>query len=254
MRLVDSHSHIDVEAFDADRDAVLARARDAGVERHVVPGVIAATWPSLRAACDRAPELKPGYGLHPVYLADHRPGHLDALPRWLEDERTVCVGECGLDFFVESLDREAQYAYLRPQLALARDLALPVVLHARRAVEAIVAVLREYPGITGVVHSYGGSEEQARQLFKLGFMLGIGGPVTYERANRIRRVVKTMPLEFLLLETDSPDQPNATRRGERNEPARLVEVCECVAALRGVEPEAIAAATTANANRLFRLG
>jgi TatD DNase family protein len=114
-------------------------------------------------------------------------------------------------------------------------------------------VLREYPGITGVVHSYGGSEEQARQLFKLGFMLGIGGPVTYERANRIRRVVKSMPLEFLLLETDSPDQPNSTHRGERNEPARLVEVCECVAALRGVDPGAIAAATTANARRLFDL-
>ena len=117
------------------------------------------------------------------------------------------------------------------------------------ALAIIVALI-----IGGALLFYGGSEEQARQLFKLGFMIGIGGPVTYDRANRIRRVVKTMPLEFLLLETDSPDQPNTSHRGERNEPARLVEVCECVAALRGVEPDAIAEATTSNARRLFDLG
>lgn len=251
--LVDSHSHLDVAAFDADRDAVLARARDAGVELHVVPAVTAGDWPRQRAICARHPELRPGYGLHPVYLDAHRPADLEALPGWLERERAICVGECGLDFFVEGLDREAQLAYLRPQLALARELALPVVLHARRAVEAILAEIRALPGLTGVVHSYGGSEEQARQLFALGFSIGLGGPVTYARANRIRRVVTTMPLEFLLLETDAPDQPNATHRGERNEPARLVEVRDCIAALRRVDPELIESTTTANARRLFRL-
>ncbi len=253
MELIDSHTHIDVDAYADDRAAVVARARRAGVTRQIVPAVTAAEWPNLARVCATHEGLHAGYGLHPVYLDAHRPEHLDALPGWLERERAYCVGECGLDFFVASLDRETQLGYLRPQLALARELELPVVLHARRAVEAILIELRRHPGITGVVHSYGGSEEQARQLVELGFMIGIGGPVTYERANRIRRVVEAIPIEHLLLETDSPDQPNASRRGERNEPANLVEVCQCIAAIRGVEPEVIAAATTANAKRLFDL-
>jgi TatD DNase family protein len=253
MELVDCHSHVDVDAFDADRHAVIERARAAGVKRQVVPGVVARDWEKLRAVCAEHPGLSPGYGLHPCFLAEHRPGDLDALGDWLERERPACVGECGLDFYLEGHDRDAQLAWLVPQLALAHALGLPVVLHARRAVEAILLAVRDFPGLTGVVHSYGGSEEQARQLFDRGFLVGIGGPVTYERANRIRRVVRAMPLEFLLLETDAPDQPNSTRRGLRNEPAHLVEVCACIAALRGTEPEVIAAATTANAERLFRL-
>jgi TatD DNase family protein len=127
------------------------------------------------------------------------------------------------------------------------------VVHARRAFEEAIAELRRLPGLTGVVHSYAGSEEQARQLFAMGFHLGLGGPVTYERARRIRRVAKSMPLEWLLLETDAPDQPDSGRRGERNEPAFLRSVCECIAELRGESPEAIAEATSANARRLFRI-
>ena len=253
MDLVDSHSHIDVEAFDADRGAVVARARDAGVARQIVPAVVARDWDALRNVCATHEGLFAGYGLHPVYLDEHSRGDLAALRERLDRSPAVCVGECGLDFHVEGLDRERQHEILMPQLEIARERGLPVVLHARHAVEAIIAAIRAYPGLTGIVHSYGGSEEQARQLFRLGFCIGIGGPVTYERANRIRRVVRSMPLEFLLLESDAPDQPNATHRGERNEPARIVEVCECIAELRGVEPVDIAAATTANAERLFRI-
>lgn len=253
MELVDSHSHIDVAAFDADRAAVVERARAAGVTRQVVPAVVARDWDALRDVCDAHPGLHPGYGLHPVYLDEHSHADLGALRERLEASPAVCVGECGLDFYLEDLDRERQREVLMPQLELARERGLPVVLHARHAVEAIIAAIRAFPGLTGVVHSYGGSEEQARQLFKLGFCIGIGGPVTYERANRIRRVVRTMPLEFLLLESDAPDQPNAAHRGERNEPARIVEVCECIAALRGIPPAEVAVRTTANAQRLFRL-
>jgi TatD DNase family protein len=128
-----------------------------------------------------------------------------------------------------------------------------VIVHARRAVDAVIASLRKVGGLRGVVHSFSGSAEQATQLHKLGFLLGIGGPVTFERANRLRGLVASIPLEQLLLETDSPDQPGVTHRGERNEPAYLPEVLEVVAGLRGMEPEAVAAATTANAKRLFRL-
>lgn len=249
--LYDSHCHLDAAPFDPDRDAVLARARDAGVARQLIPAVDRASWDRIKALCAAEPGLRPAYGLHPMFLDQHVPAHLDELAHWLETERPAAVGECGLDFFVPDLDPDSQRRYFRRQLELARDFDLPVVLHARRAVEEVIATLREIGGLRGVVHSWSGSEEQARQLFGLGFCLGIGGPVTYERAKRLRRTVATMPLDHLLLETDAPDQPDANWRGQRNEPARLREVLEVVAELRGQPVAAIAEATTTNALRLF---
>lgn len=251
MRLVDSHSHFDVDAFDVDRAEALARARDAGVVAQIVPAIDAAGWPRLHEVCAGDPSLHPTYGLHPVYLPAHRPEHLIALRQRLAAGDAVAVGEIGLDYFVDGLDREAQQHYFDAQLALAREFGLPVIVHARRAVDAVIASLRRFAPVRGVVHSFAGSEEQASQLYQLGFLLGIGGPVTYERAQRLRRLVAGMPLEHLLLETDSPDQPDAGWRGQRNEPARLPVVLDAIAGLRGESREDIAAATTANAERLF---
>lgn len=251
MRLYDSHSHLDAPEFDADREAVLARAEAAGVAQQLVPAVAFAAWPGLKATCGLRPGLKAAYGLHPMYLEAHRPEHLEALPVWIERERPAAVGECGLDFFVPGLGPDLQRHYFRRQLEIARDFGLPVVLHARRAVDEVIAMLRRIGGLRGVVHSWSGSEEQATQLFRLGFHLGIGGPVTFERARRLRRTVATMPLEHLLLETDSPDQPDASRRGQRNEPAFLVDVLRTVARLRGEDEARLAEATRRNAETLF---
>lgn len=253
MRLIDSHSHFDVAEFDADRADAHARALAAGVDAQIVPAVDAAGWPQLKAVCAQYAGLHAAYGLHPMYLADHRPEHLHELRDWIERERPVAVGECGLDHFVEGLDHAHQQHYFDGQLALAAEFDLPVIVHARRAVDAVIAAIRRFPGVRGVVHSFSGSAEQAAQLHRLGFLLGIGGPVTYERANRLRQTVATVPLEQLLLETDSPDQPGAAHRGERNEPAHLVEVLDAIAQLRGMSRETLAAATEANAKRLFNL-
>jgi TatD DNase family protein len=251
VRLYDSHSHLDAPEFDGDREAVVARAEAAGVVRQLVPAVAFRTWPALRDTCALRPGLKAAYGLHPMYLDEHRPEHLDALPGWIERERPAAVGECGLDFFVAGLDPEAQRRYFVRQLEIARDVGLPVVLHARRAVDEVIATIRRVGGLRGVVHSWSGSDEQAAQLFRLGFSLGIGGPVTFERAQRLRRTVATMPIDHLLIETDSPDQPDAARRGQRNEPAFLVDVLREVARLRGVDPAIVAEATDRNAEALF---
>jgi TatD DNase family protein len=186
-----------------------------------------------------------------MLLSRHRPGHLQELRDWVERERPAAVGECGLDYFVEGLDRDLQSDYFEGQLRVAREFDLPVVVHARRAVDAVIAALRRVGGLRGVVHSFSGSEEQAAQLWKLGFLLGLGGPVTYARAKRLRRLAAGMPMEFLLLETDAPDQPDCHTQGQRNEPARVAVVLDCNAARRGEPREAIAAATTANAARLF---
>jgi TatD DNase family protein len=232
---------------------VLQRATSAGVREQLVPAVDHMGWPGLKAVCASAAGLYAAYGLHPMYLDRHRPEHLAALPARVEREQPQAVGECGLDFFIEGLDPVQQRFYFVRQLEIARDFRLPVVVHARRAVEEVIAHLRAVPGSRGVIHSYSGSEEQARQLFDLGVSIGIGGPVTFERARRLRRIVASAPLQFLLLETDAPDQPDAGRRGQRNEPAYLATVLAQVAALRGVAAAEIAEATRANARRLFNI-
>ncbi len=251
--LIDSHCHLDAAEFDTDRAEVMARAQLAGVTAQIIPAIELAGFEKLHDLCAANVGLHPAYGLHPMYLAAHRPEHLDALREWIEREHPVAVGECGLDFFVEGLDRDAQRRYFQRQLELAREFDLPLIVHARSAVEEIISAIRRIGGLRGVIHSYSGGAEQATKLWKMGFCLGIGGPVTYDRARRLRALVAQMPIEFLLLETDSPDQPLSGHRGERNEPAYLREVCEVVANLRGEDADIIEDATSANARRLFRL-
>lgn len=253
ITLVDTHCHLDADEFDRDRDAVVARARDAGVHAQLVPATHAAAWPKLREVCAADAGLHPAYGLHPTFLEHHRPAQLQELGEWIGRERPVAVGECGLDYWVEGLDRDLQQEFFDGQLRLAREHDLPLIVHARRAVDAVIASIRRVGGVRGVVHSFSGSRQQAGQLWDLGFMVGIGGPVTYERARRLRKLVATMPLEHLLLETDAPDQPDSDNRGGRNEPALMVRVLDTIAALRGQDRAEIAAATTANARRLFNL-
>lgn len=249
--LVDSHCHLDAGEFDADRSEVILRAQRAGVTRQLVPAVTAASWPKLREVCGQAPGLFPAYGLHPVFLDAHREADLETLAAWIEREKPLAIGECGLDYFLDGLDRERQQRFFDGQLRLARTFQLPVIVHARRAVDAVIASIRRVGGLTGVVHSFSGSPEQAAMLHRHGFMLGLGGPVTYDRAQRLHRIARDMPLEQLLLETDAPDQPDAGIRGQRNEPARLPVIAAHIARLRGMEVDALVQATSENAQRLF---
>lgn len=251
--LFDSHVHLDAPEFDGDRTRVLRDARAAGVTELLIPAVTAASWPGLHALCESEPGLHPAYGLHPCYLERHSDERdLAALDDWLRTHPAAGVGECGLDYFERNPDRHRQERLLRGHFEIARHHDLPLVLHARRAFEPVIQALRDFgKPLRGVVHSFSGSAEQAHQLWKLGFCVGIGGPVTYERARRLRRTVMTLPVESLLLETDAPDQPGATHRGHRNEPAFIVEVLQCLAELRGENPAEVAGTTTATAQRLF---
>jgi TatD DNase family protein len=253
LDLVDTHAHLDDGSFDDDRGAMFERSAGAGVRRWIVPAIDRGNWEKIELLSASRPGVFPAYGLHPLFIGQHQDAHLDELPDWLEGHGAIAVGEIGLDFYVEGLDLARQRELFVRQLHIAKEHDLPVIVHARRAFEETIHTLRRIGGLRGVIHSFSGSEEQARQLFELGFHIGIGGPVTYDRANRIRRVVKDMPLQWLLLETDAPDQPCLHHRGERNEPAYMLDVLRTVAELRN-EPEAdIAAATTANAVGLFRL-
>ena len=251
--MIDSHCHFDDQSFDADRPQALQRAHAAGVTEQVIPAVIAAWWPRIRQLCRDTQGLHATYGLHPMYLADHRPEHLDDLREWAAREKPVAIGECGLDFFIPDPQPEAQQFYFEGQLAVAREFDLPVIIHARRSVEDVINTLRRFPGVRGVLHSYSGSEQQARRLIDLGFVMSFGGPITYERANKLRRLVQVLPLEAILLETDAPDQPDCDHRGQRNEPAYLPKVLQTLSELRNQPPELIARITSENTRRLFRI-
>ena len=249
--LFDSHCHLAATEFDSDRDAVIASAKAAGVMQQLIPAVDYASWQTIKHICVQHSGLLPAYGLHPMYLDQHRPEHLSQLEQWLTTEQPAAVGECGLDFFVEGLDPIAQRYYFEAQLLLAKQFNLPVVIHARKSLDEVIKLLRVANVDQGVVHSFSGSPQQAEQLFELGFMLGIGAVISFDRAKRLRQLVSTMPIKFLLLETDAPDQPGALHRGERNQPAYLPEVANCISQLRGESIEYIAEHTTANARKLF---
>lgn len=251
MELVDSHAHIDVAEFDSDRAEVIARAQRAGVHAQLVPAISYSGFANLKRVCAQWTGLHPAYGLHPMFVADHQPEHLTLLSEWVEHEKPLAIGECGLDFYLGDADADSQRLYFQGQLQLAKDVSLPLILHARRALDEVTHALRRSGNLRGVVHSFSGSLQQAQHLWHLGFMIGIGGPITYPRASRLRSIVAHMPIEHLLLETDSPDQPLSGHAPMRNEPANLREILQCVAELRGEDALTIAAATTRNARNLF---
>ncbi|MCB1858201.1 MAG: TatD family hydrolase [Gammaproteobacteria bacterium] len=251
MRMIDSHCHFDDVRFDHDRDAAYRRAIQAGVLAQVIPGVTAQDWPRIERICQRYRGLYPAYGVHPLFLHLHGEGDIQTLDAWLDKKQRVAVGECGLDFFVENPQRERQQWWFESQLALAQNHHLPVIIHARRAVEEVINTLRHFPTLHGVLHSYSGSEQQARRLMEMGFMMSFGGPVTYDRAQRLRKLVSQLPLDYIMLETDAPDQPDQHNRGGRNEPAMLGRVLDSISELRDEPADVIAEITTQNAFRLF---
>lgn len=249
--LIDSHCHIDASEFDLDRTQAIAAARRAGVRGILVPAVDRASWQRIADLADADAEIFPAYGLHPMFLEQHRAADLDALADWIATHPSAAIGECGLDYYIAQLDPAQQLRILRPQLQLARELDLPVILHARRALDPLLLEIKRFGHLRGIVHSFAGSSEQARQWSAQGFLLGFGGPVTYERAARLRRVVAELPIEHLALETDAPDQPLQGRQGQRNAPEYLVDVLTCVAGLRNMDANALAEATSRNVLRLI---
>ncbi|MEW5789346.1 MAG: TatD family hydrolase [Pseudomonadota bacterium] len=251
--LIDTHSHLDAGEFDRDRDAVFARARGAGVAVQVLPAVTRDNFPAVGAACRRYDGCLPAWGLHPLYLDIHQVAHLDDLRRQIETWRPVAVGEIGLDLFVPGLDLATQEHYYAEQLRIARDCDLPVLLHCRRANDLILKHLRRIRVKGGIAHAFNGSDQQAGEFLKLGFKLGFGGAFTWERASNLRRLARELPLDAIVLETDSPDIPPAWVGKGRNEPAQLAGIARALAELRGLPVEEVAARTTANARAVLQL-
>ncbi|EPA97850.1 TatD family deoxyribonuclease [Pseudomonas umsongensis] len=256
MDLIDTHTHLDFPDFDADRQALMAQSRALGVREMVVLGVYQGNWQRVWELVQSDPDLHAAFGLHPVYLEDHRPEHLTELGDWLgrlAGHRQLCaVGEIGLDYFIETLDRERQQALFDAQLQLAVDFHLPALIHVRRSHAAVIATLKRFKlKRAGIIHAFAGSQEEAREYIKLGFKLGLGGAATWPQALRMHRVLAHLPLESVVLETDSPDMAPAMFPGQRNSPAHLPAICTALAQIMSLAPEQLAAASSANARELF---
>lgn len=253
MELIDTHCHLDVEEFAADRAAVLARARANGVAAIVVPGVLARTWPALLDFCASAQDLYPALGMHPVYLDQHRKEDVRELERAVAAQPVLAIGEIGLDFYLAGLDPARQQSLFEAQLEIARSCGLPVILHVRKAHDAVLATLRRIRVAGGICHAFNGSLQQAAIYRELGFRLGFGGMLTFERSRKLRVLAQSLPLDDIVLETDAPDMTVAQHRGERNSPEYLPFCLAALAQLRELPEHTVAEQTTANARAVLRL-
>ncbi len=253
MELVDTHCHLDFDAFSRDRDAVIADARKVGVSRFVIPAVKQATWDSLIKLCNQNQDLYYALGLHPVFIAEHNPQHVDSLQQYIERWNPVAVGEIGLDFYIQELDRNAQLDIFDRQIDLAREVELPVILHVRKAHDVVLSRLAKSPVVGGIVHAFNGSLQQAKQYLKLNFKFGFGGKLTYERSTKLRTLARELPIESIVLETDSPDMTVKQHRGERNSPAYLVYCLQALAEAKSMDLNSVAKHTTRNAHEALHI-
>lgn len=253
--MIDTHCHFDFPPFNQAPDQYWQAAREVGVMRMVVPSVNEQNWQAVLALTARFADMYAGLGLHPCFLDTHTDNSLAALENVLVSRPLSCVavGEAGLDYFVANTPtmKQHQHALLDGQLWLARRYDLPIILHSRQSHNDLLRLVKAYPGVRGVLHAFSGSEQQGKQFIDAGLMLGVGGTVTYERANKTRQAIARLPLEYLVLETDAPDMPLAGYQGKPNTPAQVSQVAEVVAALKSCDKDHLVAETSGNAERMF---
>lgn len=240
--LIDSHCHLDAAEFDTDRAQQVALCESLGLCAVVVPAVGRSNFEQVIELADRHPLVFFTLGIHPMYVEQAELADLDRLERLVElhlaNPKFVGIGEIGLDHFVPDGDRARQTMFFEQQLRLAVAHGLPVILHVRRAVDAVLKALRRFRPMSGIAHAFNGSAQQAAVFESLGFALGFGGAMTFTRALQIRRLATSLSLDSMVLETDAPDIAPAWLSGARNSPSELPQIAQSLAQLRGCEPEA----------------
>ena len=253
MELIfDTHAHYDDAQFDADREALLSAMPENGVGLILDPGCDLERSHAAIALAEQYPHIYAAVGYHPENCAPYTDADLDILRRLAQHPKVVAIGEIGLDYYWEqNPPKEFQQAVFRAQLALARELDLPVIVHDRDAHADCLAIVKEFTEVRGVFHCYSGSVEMARELWKLGWYLGLDGPVTYKNARRTVEVAAEVPLERLLLETDSPYMAPVPKRGTRNDSRNIRCIAEKIAEIRNMTADAIIRVSAENGRRLF---
>ena len=255
--MIDTHIHIDEEAYEADREEVIARQREAGVEAMIVPSVNAQSIEPILAICHRHLGFcYAALGLHPQEITAEWESEWEIIEAAIRAHRDelVAIGEIGLDYYWDKTYKEAQHEALVRQLNLAKELDLPVMIHNRDATEDTMSILEEVQGtkLRGVVHCFNGSKETAQRILKMGMYMGIGGVLTFKNC-KLYETLEVVPLERIVLETDGPYLAPTPHRGERNESRLMIHVVDFLARLYQMTPEQIIAQTSANARALFRL-
>jgi len=250
--LIDTHCHLDAAEFDVDRNQVAMQAKQAGVQMIVIPAIGPANYQQVIALSSQYAHCCYALGMHPMYIDNASPRHIKELGDLVEktlrgENRLVAIGEIGLDFYVTKQNQEIQEYFFSEQLNIAKSFDLPVILHVRRAVDDVLKHLRRCKVQGGIAHAFNGSSQQAHEFIKMGFKLGFGGAMTYTRALRIRELAKTLPLEAIVLETDSPDiPPEWLGTKGRNQPRELVKIAHILADLRGIPIMQIIESTSKN--------
>jgi TatD DNase family protein len=262
--MIDSHCHLDASEFDADRDEVLLRAYAAGVRSIVNPAVEVDNFGTvanlsagtlLRARSGQMPYVFYALGIHPIFVHKAKTGDIDllrvAVIQAMADPLFIGIGEIGLDGFVPGLDQETQNYFFIEQLKIAKEFDLPVIMHVRKAQDDILKQLRRFKPVSAIAHAFNGSEQQAKTFIDLNCVLGFGGAMTFTRALQIRRLAQALPLEAIIVETDSPDISPAWLHPKRNEPMEVMQIADTLAGLRDVSPEVIKTQTNVNVARIL---
>lgn len=253
MILIDSHCHFDFEQFDPDRTDTLNRCLQRGVTKIIVPGVTANTWDRLLHICQQSDHLFPALGLHPMFMPQHHAHDTTLLSDYLEQHQVVAIGEIGLDFYLTGHDKASQLALFEQQLAIAAEHGLPILLHVRKAHDQIIILLKKHRIKGGIVHAFNGSQQQAQQYNQLGFLLGVGGTISYDKATRLRQLFSVLPLSWLALETDAPDMPLQGQKSTRNSPEYIPNILAALTTLRPESVDVIAHTTTTNVESLLAI-
>ena len=249
--LIDTHCHLDAVEFGGNLTPVLERARAAGVTGFVVPAIEVANFDAVSALSAAHPDVRHAYGIHPLFVPRAQESDLEVLEQRLSDGSAIAVGEIGLDHYVTDVDPDLQRRFFVAQLKLARRFGLPVILHVRRAVDAILRELRRIDVPGGIAHAFNGSRQQADILVAMGFKLGFGGSATFSGSTRIRTLAAELPEEALVLETDSPDIRPEWAQDCPNEPGNLPRIASVIAELRGTDLEGLARRTSQNTRSVF---
>lgn len=253
MTIIDTHTHLYLEDFKVDIDEVLQKAAAEGVEQFYLPNVDGTSIDDLLNLADRYPgKCIPMMGLHPCYVKENVAEELQLVQHWLQKRPFAAVGEIGLDYYWDKTFVPQQKEAFRQQINLALELNLPIVIHSRESMQDCIDIVKEYQNgmLRGIFHCFGGSVEEAKQIIDLGFLMGIGGVVTYKKSG-LAEVLRHIPMEYLVVETDAPYLTPVPFRGKRNEPSYLKFIVDKMAEIMETSAEEIAAQTTANAQKLF---
>ena len=253
MELFDTHCHLDFDDFDSDRDDVIKKAKQHGVNHILVPAVAQNQWHKTIKLSQQEPSCYLALGLHPIFIDQHQPQHLNELDELITAHKPYAVGEIGLDFYdkAKSHNNEKQKLFFAKQLIIAEQHNLPVIIHNRKAHDQCILMLKEHDISNGIIHAFNGSIQQAEKYIEMGFMLGFGGMLTFDRSTKLRNLAQQIPLTSIVLETDAPDMTVQQHSGERNSPQYIPYIAESLAQILQCPIEQIAKQTSQNAKKVF---